>query len=35
VATGLGVRTTAGHLLEELVTGNTRVTLAVEQATFA
>ena len=35
VATGPGVRTTARHLLEELGAGNTRVTLAVEQATFA
>jgi uncharacterized membrane protein len=32
VATGPGVRTTARHLLEELGTGRTRVTLAVEQA---
>ena len=32
-ATGTGVRTTSRHLLEEL--GNTCVTLAVEQATFA
>ncbi len=32
VATGPGVRTTARHLLEELGTGGTRVTLAVEQA---
>ncbi len=32
VATGPGVRTTARHLLEELDTGGTRVTLAVEQA---
>jgi uncharacterized membrane protein len=32
VATGPGVRTTARHLLEELSTGSTRVTLAVEQA---
>src|SRR3954469_6649847 len=32
VATGPGVRTTARHLLEELGTGSTRVTLAVEQA---
>jgi hypothetical protein len=32
VATGPGVRTTARHLLEELGTGTTRVTLAVEQA---
>ena len=31
-ATGPGVRTTARHLLEELGTGGTRVTLAVEQA---
>jgi hypothetical protein len=32
VATGLGVRTTARYLLEELGNGNMRVTLAVEQA---
>ena len=32
VATGPGVRTTARHMLEELGTGSTRVTLAVEQA---
>ena len=32
VATGPGVRTTARHLLEELGTGGTRVTLAVEHA---
>src|SRR3954452_5260935 len=32
VAIGPGVRTTAPHLLEELDTGGTRVTLAVEQA---
>ena len=32
VATGPGVRTSARHLLEELDTGGTRVTLAVEQA---
>ena len=32
VATGPGVRTTARHLLEELHTGGTRVTLAVERA---
>jgi hypothetical protein len=32
VATGPGVRTTARHLLEELGTGSTRVTLALEQA---
>ena len=32
VATGPGVRTTARHLLEDLGTGGTRVTLAVEQA---
>ena len=32
VATGPGVRTTARHLLEELGTVRTRVTLAVEQA---
>jgi hypothetical protein len=32
VATGPGVRTTARHPLEELGTGSTRVTLAVEQA---
>jgi hypothetical protein len=32
VATGPGVRTTARHLLEELSTGRTRVTLAVKQA---
>ena len=32
VATGPGVRTTARHLLQELGTGGTRVTLAVEQA---
>ncbi len=32
VATGPGVRTTARHVLEELGTGGTRVTLAVEQA---
>jgi len=32
VATGPGVHTTARHLLEELGTGGTRVTLAVEQA---
>ena len=32
VATGPGVRTTARHLLEDLGTGRTRVTLAVEQA---
>ena len=32
VATGPGVHTTARHLLEELGTGSTRVTLAVEQA---
>ena len=32
VATGPGVRTTARHLLQELRTGGTRVTLAVEQA---
>src|SRR4051795_9732756 len=31
VATGPGVRTTARHLLEELGTGGTRVTLAGEQ----
>ena len=30
VATGPGVRTTARHLLEELGTGSTHVTLAVE-----
>lgn len=35
VATGPGVPTTARHLSEKLGTGNTRVTLAVEQATFA
>ena len=32
VATGPGVRTTARHLLEELDTGGTRVTLVVEQS---
>ena len=32
MATGPGVRTTARHLLEDLGTGGTRVTLAVEQA---
>ena len=32
VATGPGVRTIARHVLEELGTGGTRVTLAVEQA---
>jgi uncharacterized membrane protein len=32
VATGPGVRTTAWHLLEDLGTGGTRVTLTVEQA---
>src|SRR3712207_7876398 len=32
VATGPGVRITARHVLEELGTGSTRVTLAVEQA---
>jgi len=32
VATGPGVRTTARHVLEELGSGGTRVTLAVEQA---
>ena len=32
VAIGPGVRTTARHVLEELGTGSTRVTLAVEQA---
>ncbi len=32
VATGPGVRTTARHELEDLGTGGTRVTLAVEQA---
>jgi hypothetical protein len=32
VATGPGVRTTARHLLEELGTGGTRVTLGVEMA---
>ena len=32
VARGPGVRTTARHVLEELGTGSTRVTLAVEQA---
>ncbi|WP_369255236.1 SRPBCC family protein [Geodermatophilus amargosae] len=32
VATGPGVRTTARHLLEDLGTGGTHVTLAVEQA---
>ena len=32
VATGPGVRTTARHVLEDLGTGGTRVTLAVEQA---
>ena len=32
VATGPGVRTTARHVLEELDTGGTRVTLSVEQA---
>ena len=32
VATGPGVRTTARHLLEDLGSGGTRVTLAVEQA---
>jgi uncharacterized protein YndB with AHSA1/START domain len=32
MATGPGVRTTARHLLEDLTTGGTRVTLAVEQA---
>ncbi|MFW3168867.1 hypothetical protein [Geodermatophilus sp. CPCC 206100] len=32
VATGPGVRITARHLLEQLGTGRTRVTLAVEQA---
>ncbi len=31
-ATGPGVRTTARHLLEDLGTGGTRVTLVVEQA---
>jgi uncharacterized membrane protein len=32
VATGPGVRTIARHVLEDLGTGGTRVTLAVEQA---
>src|SRR4051795_10147027 len=32
VATGPGVRTTARHVLQQLGTGRTRVTLAVEQA---
>jgi hypothetical protein len=32
VATGPGVRPTARHLLEELGTAGSRVTLAVEQA---
>jgi hypothetical protein len=32
VATGPGARTTARHLLEELGTGRTRVTLAMQQA---
>ena len=32
MASDPGVRTTARHLLEELGTGGTRVTLAVEQA---
>ncbi|SNX94595.1 Polyketide cyclase / dehydrase and lipid transport [Geodermatophilus sabuli] len=32
VATGPGVRATARHLLEDLGTGGTRVTLTVEQA---